>query len=118
MRAGSTVAYRLLVARLMKKPCSRGHVALWIVGLLVLVVGIVALGFGLWFFGSAAATSSSTFLADPEGTMDRTRDAAFLGVGLFSLGVTLAPVGGVMTLVAFILDVYRPRVSRALASSS
>jgi MFS family permease len=101
----------------MKTPRSRGHVALWIIGLLVLAAGIVALGLGVWFFGSAATTPSSTFFADPEGTMDRTRNAAFLGVGLFSLGAMIAPVGGVMTLVAGILEVYRPREPVALASS-
>ena len=91
----------------MKKPRTRSHVLLWGSGVLLLLAGVAALGVGLWFFGSAATTPSSTFFADPEGTMDRTRNAAFLGVGLFGLGATIAPIGAVVTLVAGILEAYR-----------
>jgi len=101
----------------MKEPRTRGHVALWIVGLLLLLIGGATLCIGLFYFYSAATTPSGQFFADPEGTMDRTRQGAFLGVGLFSIGSLVAPIGGVITLVAGILEVTRPRRQAALASA-
>lgn len=49
--------------------------------------------------------------------MDRTRNAAFLAVGSFGLGSMVAPIGAVVTLVAGILELYRPAVPAAVRSA-
>jgi hypothetical protein len=90
-----------------KEPRSGGHVLLWIVGLLGLFAGGAAVAWGLYLFYGAATTPSATFFADPHGTMDRTRNDAFLGVGLFGIGSLVASVGAVLTLVAGILELQR-----------
>lgn len=99
------------------KPRTRGHVASWIVGLLLVLVGGATLAIGLHYFYAAATTPSAQFFADPDGTMDRTREGAFLGVGLFAIGSMVAAVGAVITLIAGILEVYRRRAPAALASA-
>lgn len=88
------------------KKRSAGHKALLVGAALSLLVGLAALALGIVEFGSAFTTPSSKFFADPEGTMDATRRDAFVGIVLFWIGGLVAPAGGVLAIVAGIIEMH------------
>lgn len=88
------------------KKRSASHKALLVVAALSLLVGVGALVLGIVEFGSAFTTPSSTFFADPQGTMDATRRDAFIGVVLFGIGGLVAPVGALLGVIAAIVELH------------